>query len=212
MQWRSLVSLAGSVLAVAGVAGFVIVMSLPRLPPAIAQPVAAAIEPVAVAVMGDAPAPIPARAAPAVPPGFTPITRLVISSIGLDTPVVTAPEVERAGLLTWDVPKFVAGHAEGSAGAGQSGNTILIGHLTSLTLGNVFEHLDQVAVGDTIQIFSADNAFAYRVTDVQDVARTDVSVLAPTQAPSVTLITCSGQWLPTVHDYNQRLVVRAIRD
>jgi LPXTG-site transpeptidase (sortase) family protein len=210
MQWRSLVSLVGGVLAVAGAASFAIVVSLPHLPSPVAEPIAAVIEPAIVAVMGEPPASRITHAVQPPAPGDVPITRLVIPSIGLDTRVVTAPEVERDGVITWDVPKFVAGHAEGSPGAGQAGNTILIGHLTSISLGNVFEHLDQVSVGDAVQLYNADASFEYRVADVQDVARTDVSVLDPTPAPSLTLITCSGLWLPTFHDYNQRLVVRAV--
>ena len=50
---------------------------------------------------------------------------------------------------------------------------------------------------------------AYRVVDVRKVWRTDISVLEPTESPSVTLITCAGMWLPGVWDYAQRLVVRA---
>jgi sortase (surface protein transpeptidase) len=30
-----------------------------------------------------------------------------------------------------------------------------------------------------------------------------------TPSPTLTLITCSGAWLPTVWDYSQRLIVRA---
>ena len=120
-----------------------------------------------------------------------------------------APLVEHDGLRTWDVPKFVAGHAEGSAGAGESGNAIVIGHVTSLTLGHVFEHLDGVSSGDVVSVFGADRRFDYRVREVRDVARTDVAVLDPSTTPTLTLITCSGLWLPTVGDYNQRLVVTA---
>ena len=68
---------------------------------------------------------------------------------------------------TWDVPKFVAGHAEGSAGAGESGNAIVIGHVTSLTLGHVFEHLDGVSSGDVLSVFGADRRFDYRVREVR---------------------------------------------
>ena len=85
----------------------------------------------------------------------------------------------------------------------------MIGHVTSLTLGHVFEHLDGVSSGDVVSVFGADRRFDYRVREVRDVARTDVAVLDPSTTPTLTLITCSGLWLPTVGDYNQRLVVTA---
>ena len=129
----------------------------------------------------------------------------MIPSIGLDTPVSVAPLQDG----TWAVPRFVAGHAEGSAGAGQAGNAIVIGHVTSLTLGNVFERLNEVSVDDTVSVFNGNARYDYRVTAASDVDRTDLEVLDPTQVPTLTLITCSGWWLPTEHDYSQRFVVRA---
>ena len=33
--------------------------------------------------------------------------------------------------------------------------------------------------------------------------------IQPTAAPSVSLITCTGLWLPQLNDYAERLVVRA---
>ncbi len=64
-------------------------------------------------------------------------------------------------------------------------------------------------MGDTIQIMSGTTRFEYRVVDVRSVERTDVSVLQPTQTATVSLITCTGRWLPTIWDYTERLVVRA---
>jgi sortase A len=122
---------------------------------------------------------------------------------------VPAPLAEHDGASTWDVPKFVAGHAEGSAGAGETGNAIVIGHVTSMSLGSVFEHVDRIRASDRVVVFSANRSFEYRVSDARDVSRTDVSVLDPTPTPSLTLITCSGLWLPTIGDYTQRRVVRA---
>jgi sortase A len=86
---------------------------------------------------------------------------------------------------------------------------VLVGHVTSRSLGNVFEQLHQVRVGDTVQLFSDQTPFQYRVVDVRTVARNDVSVVQPTATPSATLITCTGAWIPVVNDYAQRLVVRA---
>jgi hypothetical protein len=75
------------------------------------------------------------------PEARRPITRLVITSIDLDTDVVAAPLVDSAGVQTWQVPAFKAGHAQDTAGAGQRGNAILIGHVSSLNSGDVFKNL-----------------------------------------------------------------------
>ena len=191
-----------------GVAGFALVVAMPRLPTPVVEPLAVAVEPVVAFVLGE-PLTRPVTISTSVQATHTAITRLVIPSIELESAVVPAALVERDGVTTWDVPKFVAGHAEGSAGAGEPGNAVLIGHVTSLTLGHVFEDLDKIRSGDIVEIFSDTSRFEYRVTDVRDVQRTEVAVLDPTSAPTLTLITCTGQWLPTVHDYTQRVVVQA---
>jgi sortase A len=155
------------------------------------------------------PAATTAPAATATPTPFRPITRVVIPSIALDAQAVPAGLIKRDGAITWDVPAYKVGHAQETAGAGQAGNAVLIGHVTSRNLGNVFEHLHQLKPGDAVRVFSADQQFEYRVADTRTVSRTDVSVVQPTDTPSLTLITCTGAWLPLVNDYAKRLVVRA---
>jgi LPXTG-site transpeptidase (sortase) family protein len=114
------------------------------------------------------------------------------------------------GGLTWQVPAFKVGHAEGTAGAGQAGNAVLLGHVTSLRSGNVFENLDRVQEHAVIQVFSgAGDPFMYRVVSTTHVPRSESDMLQPTATPSVSLITCTGTWLPTIWDYTERLVVRA---
>ena len=138
-----------------------------------------------------------------------PVTRIVVPRISLEADVVPARLVEREGGTTWEVPAHRAGHAEHTAGAGDPGNAVLLGHVASRSLGNVFEHLDQVRAGDVVQLFSGTRRFEYRATDVRSVQRTDVSVLQPTDTASLSLITCTGLWLPHIWDYTERLVVRA---
>ena len=147
----------------------------------------------------------------APPPGAEslPITRLVIPGISLDTDVVPAELSHSHGSLTWEVPAFKVGHAQTTAGAGGPGNAVLVGHVTSRNLGNVFEDLRSVRVGDNIQVFSGPRRFEYRAVDVRTVPRSEVDVVRATAAPSITLLTCTGLWLPVVSDYAERLVVRA---
>lgn len=205
--------LVGTALMVVGLTGFGLTMLAPRLPAAVLEPISAFIDGLTLSAPAAASAEGQARAhTQPADPAVEAVTRLVIPSIGLDTPVSVAPLVDHNGTTTWDVPKFVAGHAEGSAGAAQPGNTIIMGHVTSLTLGNVFEHLDQVKPGDVVYVYSSnssDQPFDYRAVETRHVARTDVTVLDQSPNPTLTLVTCSGLWLPTVWDYNQRFIVRA---
>jgi LPXTG-site transpeptidase (sortase) family protein len=147
--------------------------------------------------------------APAAAVPFRPVTRVVIPRLALDAAVIPARLVERAAGVTWEVPAFKVGHAEQTAGAGAPGNGVLVGHVTSQVAGNVFGNLDRAEVGDRVRIFSDAESFDYRVTEVRRVDRTDVSVVQPTAAPSLSLVTCTGAWLPVIGDFAERLVVRA---
>jgi len=155
----------------------------------------------------DAPALVPG-AIPARTVGL-PITHVEIPAISLSADVVPAGLIQRDGGVTWEVPAFKIGHAETTAGAGQAGNAVLLGHVTSVRSGNVFANLDQVEVGQAINVFAATTAFTYTVVSTSHVPRTDTSSIQPGEATAVSLITCTGVWLPTIWDYTERLVVRA---
>lgn len=141
--------------------------------------------------------------------GPLPITAVRIPRIQLEASVVPSRLVEKEGGATWEVPAFKVGHAELTASAGRRGNAVLFGHVDSLNLGNVFKDLQRVRTGDDVEIWTSARLFTYRVTDVRSVTRTDVSVLAGTETPTVSLITCTGRWLPHLSDFSDRLVVRA---
>jgi LPXTG-site transpeptidase (sortase) family protein len=164
------------------------------------------------------PRPLPPTRTPAptvIPVALTagqtraPITRLHVPSIRLDTEVVPARLVAALGVTTWEVPALRAGHGLHTAGAGEPGNAVLVGHVSSISHGNVFRSLDRVRPGDVVQIFSDGLGYDYVATEVKRVPRTDLAILAPTEGASVTLLTCTGQWLADVNDYAERLIVRA---
>lgn len=203
---RNLASRLGALLILLSLGGSVLlVIPPPAVAPAPLRSIAAFVTRVAGA--GNAvPNEIPLDTGP---PSARPITRLTISDIDLDSQVVPSPLVERDGVTTWEVPPIVVGHAQGTPGAGESGNAVLLGHVTSLHLGNVFEHLDQLHAGAAILVYSDQQRFTYHVADVSNVSRTDVGVLDPTSVPTLTLVTCTGLWLPAAHDYAERLIVRA---
>ena len=154
-----------------------------------------------------APTPLPSPVAEPIP--FLRITRVVVPRISLSADVVPANFRDQGGGLTWEVPDFKAGHAEATAGAGGVGNAVLLGHLASRRAGNVFKDLGKARVGDRVQVFSGEQQFNYRVMEVREVDRTDLSVAEPTETTSLSLITCTGIWLPFIRDYTKRLVVRA---
>ncbi|MBA2448130.1 MAG: sortase [Chloroflexi bacterium] len=161
------------------------------------------------AVVLSAAAPLASATATPALLASLPITTAAIPRIALETAVVSAAFVERDGGTTWEVPAFKAGHAQHTAGAGERGNAVLLGHVSSRNAGNVFKDLDRVQGGDLVHVFSGERRFEYRVLDVRALPRTDLSSVHPTETATLSLITCTGLWLPTIWDYTERLVVRA---
>ncbi len=135
--------------------------------------------------------------------------RIQIPRIRLEAEVVTAPLVRAGSGITWEVPAHRVGHAQTTAGAGGRGNTMLLGHVSSLNAGNVFKDLEGIRAGDDVVVHGGGSSYRYLVTDVRRVTRDDLSVMAQGEGSVVTLLTCIGTWLPDVHDYSHRLAVRA---
>lgn len=136
-----------------------------------------------------------------------PAERIVAPTIALDAKVVEAPIVDGE----WTVPKFVAGHLQGTANPLQGSNVVLAGHIESISSGNVFANIGNLKPGQPIQLYTRAAIVRYVVSKVEVVKNNDLSVVQPTPRDELTLITCTGTWLPLQRDFNQRLVVVARR-
>ncbi len=78
-----------------------------------------------------------------------------------------------------------AGHLPGTAFPWDQGNTAIAGHRDTF-----FRPLRNIQNGDEIRMTTARGTFAYHVVSTEVVQPENVSVLAPTEAPSLTLVTC----------------------
>lgn len=78
-----------------------------------------------------------------------------------------------------------AGRIEGTAAIGASGNLGLAAHRDGF-----FRPLKDIHVGDPLYLDTIDRTLIYRVSSIRIVTPADVNVLAPTNKPSVTLVTC----------------------
>jgi LPXTG-site transpeptidase (sortase) family protein len=113
--------------------------------------------------------------APALSSNFTknqPV-RLVISSLGIDTPIQPVglvPMVEDGErYYQWEVPDGRAvGWHKISARLGESGNTVLNGH--NNVYGQVFRDLASLEVGAEIVVYDAEKSHTYIVTQSEIVA------------------------------------------
>ena len=134
-------------------------------------------------------------AVPLPTPGPAQPVRIRIPALGVDAPVVEGDD--------WKQLKKGVGHHIGSANPGQRGNMVLSGH--NDIYGEVFRDLNRLKPGDEIIVYARDKAYTYIVTEKHIVEPTDVQWLAPTQQPTVTLVSC----YPPMVD-NKRIIVRGV--
>ena len=127
-------------------------------------------------------------------PGPRSPTRLVIPSINVDVQVVEGDD--------WEQLKKGAGHHIGSANPGERGNCFISGH--NDIYGEIFRYLPEAKVGDEITIYAGEQPYRYVVRATRVVEPDDVSVMYPTSAPVLTLLTCYPYMIDT-----QRFVVIA---
>jgi sortase A len=125
-------------------------------------------------------------------PGPGQPTRIQIPAINVDAQIVAGD--------TWEQLKKGVGHHIGSANPGERGNLVLSAH--NDVFGEIFRHLDQLKPGDEVIVYSGAQRYRYTVSEQRLVKPTQVEVMAPTNEPTVTLISCYPYLVN-----NQRIVV-----
>lgn len=120
-------------------------------------------------------------ALPVPTPGPRSPTRIEIPSVKIDWPIVQGDG--------WEELKQGIGHRVGSVNPGERGNLILSGH--NDVYGEPFRDLEKLDVGKDVFIHAGNTIFRYVVKVKRVVVPTELSPLAPSKSPIVTLITCT---------------------
>jgi sortase A len=128
-------------------------------------------------------------------PDPAPIAVLRIERIRLAVPVLAG-----SGDRTLD---RAIGNIEGTALPGTPGNVGLAGHRDTF-----FRGLRNIRLGDLIEVDTLLENYSYRVERIWVVDPTDVSVLAPTSGPVLTLVTCFP--FDFIGSAPRRFIVRAV--
>lgn len=135
------------------------------------------------------------QSAPLDPGEVVPSTpQVIIPKIGVTAPIIflnTTDEKTIQDNLTRGVV-----HYSGTANPGEVGNTFITGHSSNFwwIKGNynyIFLNLNKLAVGDQAKIYYNGNKFVYSVKEVLVVEPSNTSVLAPSDTPTLTLMTCT---------------------
>jgi sortase (surface protein transpeptidase) len=172
---------------------------------------------------GDRAAPPPAEAAGGVDAardfrstrGYRPTpvpVRIDIPRIGVSS---SLDRLGRARDKTVEVPTRweVAGWYAGGTRPGDPGSAVILGHVDSTRGPAVFFRLHQLRKGDEITVGRADGSrvrFAVERVAQYDKQRfpTD-EVYYPTLTPALRLVTCGGEFDPTVRHYRSNVIVFA---
>ncbi len=142
------------------------------------------------------PAPMHQNSRAARPAGVA----IVIPRLGLRATVIDEDMDPTGHLIIAHGP--VITHFRFSATPGQSGNYIAYGH--DDIEGSLFRYLPTMRWGDQVALVEGHRRYIYRVTGSRVVLPSDVSVLAQTRKPTITLISCTPYLVDT-----QRIVVTA---
>ena len=124
--------------------------------------------------------------------------RLYIPNLKINMPVF---ESKNAGVLAkggWIFPA--------TSTPDRGGNTVIFGHRFRYLppISNTFFHLDKIKTGDEVMMLWKGIAYRYKIREIKIIEPTDWSVLAPSDKPMLTLITCAP-----LFSTKQRLVVVA---
>ena len=133
--------------------------------------------------------------APLLASAPAPLAVLRIARVRLEVPVLpgtNARTLDRA-----------VGHIEGTAPPGTGGNVGIAGHRDSF-----FRGLRDIRYGDLIEVDTLLESYSYRVERTWVVDPTEVSVLAPTPGPALTLVTCFP--FDFIGSAPRRFIVRAV--
>ncbi len=124
------------------------------------------------------------------------IGRILIDKIGVDMPIAE-------GSNKYNL-RVAIGHYTPSAGLGQAGRSVLLGH-RMYTYGRHFNRLGEMAVGDTVVIDDKQFRYTYTIDQIDRILPQDLlkEIYAPADGSRLMLVTCDP-----IRVASHRLLVR----
>lgn len=122
--------------------------------------------------------------------------------------VLTIPRIKLEVVMVEGITpadlRFSVGHFPGTGLPGDKGNFALAGHRTFVS-GQFFRRLDELVVGDRMEVDYGGKTYVYRVTESLVVKPQDTWVLDPSSEATITLVTCTPP-----RSTSHRLIIRGI--
>lgn len=149
---------------------------------------------------------------PALATGARPVS-MTFPSIGVVDSAIDAVGVEPNGELEVPGPTRVGWYEYGPR-PGQNGSAVLAAHIASDGIDGVFRYLDEVSAGDEFRVTFDDGSSAdYQVVELSQYDKDELPldrVFAKDGPPVITLITCGGDFQPSVRSYEDNVVAYAV--
>jgi sortase A len=144
-------------------------------------------------------------------PWGVPPVQLSLPTLGVEAPVVPVGQEEDGSMSAPTDPDTVAWYEPGP-GMGVPGNVVFAAHVNWAGRLRVFGRIDELEPGDPVLIIDADDhGYKYVVESAHWVRAEGAPVediFASNGAPTITLITCGGEYVAATREYLDRLIVR----
>ncbi|WP_285136956.1 class F sortase [Microbacterium sp. lyk4-40-TSB-66] len=138
--------------------------------------------------------------------------RVVIPSLALDEPLIELGIADDGGMEV-PVDYDEVGWFSGGGRPGGTGPTVIAAHVDSPTGPAVFQALEDLAVGDVVEVYGVDGVLQlYRVTETADYPKSafpTARVFGATARDELRLITCGGVFDRDAGSYVDNRVVYA---
>jgi len=141
-----------------------------------------------------------------------PPTTLSLPDLGVDSAQVLAVGLESNGELEVPGVEQVGWYQFGAGVDGGRGSAVLAAHIAYNGRNGVFRYLADSEIGDEIVIDRNGQAVQYRVTAVQQFNKFELPIddlFSENSEERLVLITCGGQFNPSVGSYDDNMVVIA---
>lgn len=136
-----------------------------------------------------------------------------IPSVGVESSPIDGVGVEPNGELEVPGAERVGWYEYGPA-PGQAGSSVLAAHIAYNGEDGAFRYLNEAEVGDRVEVdFSDGSTQAYEIIEMAQYDKDELPfdrVFARDGEPVITLITCGGDFQPSVDSYEDNVVAYAV--
>ncbi|WP_203225535.1 class F sortase, partial [Kocuria sp. SM24M-10] len=140
--------------------------------------------------------------------------RVVVAGSPIDMPVVPVGIEDNGAMTIPDNHVELGWYRYGPAPGSEEGAAVVAGHVDTLTEVTPMARLKDVPVGAEIRVERADGSVQrYRTESVRHIHKqslADADLFRRTGEPVLHLVTCGGEWLEDIGDYEDNVVLRAV--